>query len=167
MSLKCQILLLNRKRGKFYKGSYNSQAGLIYRGFLKPSDSFYIPDRAVPIELEKGRGSRPLWVVNSLTGCALTIEQIREQLPEAHLLGLKELKIEPKDNASCILISEKSDPETKLMLNVLCKGAFWEMLAKKLHIGLLATIIYLCAGGGIFLLGLYAIKIIFLQDSSI
>lgn len=76
---------------------------------------------------------------------------------------------DPKEHGVGGLISfvEKSDPATKLKLNVLTKQAFWEMLAKQLRMGVLKTIIYLCAGGGIFLIALYVIKVIFLKESSI
>jgi hypothetical protein len=191
--MKCQVLYINRLRAKHYKNAmYNANAGIIKKGFLKGTEGFYIPDKCIPIELEIGNKTIPLFHVNELTGSALTCEFIPEPRPEAETATETEKIIKPKEtpqesqlvestysrpekkkeydkhkDAGRLLICEKSDPETKLKLNVLVKQAFWEMLAKQLKLSLLSTIIYLCAGGGIFIFGLYIIKVIFLKEATI
>ena len=166
--MKCWVLLINRKRGKLIKkAEYNATAGIFKRGLFKGDEGFYIPDNAVPIEVEYKRNRTiPLWHVNELTGCVLSVEHIPEQLPEKEgdqnetekpkdkVTSLKPIEYERKKGyGGQILICERSDPETKLKLNVLIKQAFWEMLAKQLKMKLLTTLIYLGAGYGLFRFG--------------
>lgn len=148
--MKCEAIVINRGRAKYYKrASFNETQVTIRKGLKK--DNYFIPDGSKFIELEKFIGSKPLWVVDEMTHKALTWTFDKKT----------------GKNKSCLVISSKSDPQSKFKLNVLTKASFWESLAKRLKVGFIATIIYLCAGGGIFLIGLYALKLIFLKESSI
>jgi hypothetical protein len=155
--MKCEVLLINRGRAKLYKKAKFETSTITVKtaflGLISTGDkTFYIPDGSKFLDNEKLIGTKALWVVDEVTSKALSwvFEEDKKDI----------LK-------SVLRISDKSDPTTKFKLNVLSKTSFWEMLAKKLKMGLMLTFIYLAAGAGIGLFLLYLIKVIFLKESSI
>jgi hypothetical protein len=173
--MKCWVLWVERNRGKLYKkGNYSGNSGEVRTGFFS-KQGFSIPDKAHPIELELKRGKTvAFWIVDGRTSIALTSE-------EAEVDHEETLEIKRPDNpvpvklgvpiykkkVGSLAIYPVSDPTTFIKQNILMKGSFYDAIMKKLKVGIIATIIYMCAGGGLFLLGLYLIKIIFLKESTI
>jgi len=168
------VLFIERHRAKLYKrAEYSGNAGLIKAGIGKKI-GFTIPDKAVPLEIELRRKTVPLWHVDGRSSMALTIEEaevertepLEVKRPYSQKTETVDVPIYKKKVGS-IAIYPVSDPTTYIKQNVLMKGSFYDAIMKRLKIGIIATIIYLCAGGGLFLLALYLIKIIFLKESTI
>lgn len=165
--MKCEVLLLNRGRAKGYKkGHYEALTGECKQGFLKPSYKFYIPDNARPIELEYSKrgisGTIPLWLVNEKTGVALSYIQREiiktEDTSDDKLAKEQGLTVKHK-LTDIIEIKEVSDADIHTKLNLLTKKEFWEMVAERLKLGLIMTLIYMGAGYGFFRFGEYLITI--------
>ena len=148
--MRCQVLLINRGRVKLFKKANYGTSTIEAKVGLRTYKKYRIPQNSKFLELEKRIGTIPLFIVDELTHNALSWSYVEET-----------------NNKSGILISQKDDPTTEFKLNVLAKTSFWEMLSKKLKMGLTLTLIYLSAGAGIGLMLLYVIKIIFLKESSI
>jgi hypothetical protein len=156
--MKCEVLLLNRGRAKGYKkGHYEALTGECKLGFLRPSYKFYIPDNARPIELEYSKrrvsATIPLWLVNEKTGVALSYTQRivtkTEDTPEDKLAKEQGLTVK-HELIDIIEIEEVSDADIHTKLNLLTKKEFWEMVAERLKLGLIMTLIYMGSGYGFF-----------------
>jgi hypothetical protein len=172
--MKCWVLWLERNFGNLYKkGRYEGSSGLVKMGLFKGQTGFTIPDKAVPIMVQQRRKTIPLWIVDGRTCIALGVDEAEVDHEEAHTVKTAkgenktvQIPVYQKKKGS-IAIYPVSDPTTFVKMRILTKTSFYEALMKRLKIGLIATIIYLCAGGGLFLLGLYLIKVIFLKESTV
>lgn len=159
--MKCQTLLIDKGRAKLYgKAEYDANVGKIKRGFRKDDLTFYIPDKCLPIPLQKKRGQTPLFVVNRATLNALTLTYIPR----------KKLKLKTQNNPSSLSIEndalfliEETDTDQEIKLNLLTKKPFWEQVAEKLSLGKIQTLIYLFAGYGGLRLAEFIIQYVFTQ----
>jgi len=163
--MKCQVLLINRGRSKYYKrASYNETRVKVGKR------EFYIPDQTKSLELEKMLGTTPLWVVDELTSCVLgwdygdfNFKEIEQNNKKTYVLTHD--KDKNKIIKPSIIISQKSDPLTRFKLNTLAKTSFWEMLSKKLKLSMISMLVYMGAGYGLFRFAEYVVRIIFLKQA--
>lgn len=167
--MKCQVLWLDRARAKlFKKASYDACAGKIKRGF-RESVNFYIPDKAIPLELEGRITTKVLWIVNAKTGTALSLtftlpqeEESEEKHRQPRLVKEGEIK-EEKKALETLSIVEKTDVDAHIKLNLLSKKEFWKQVAEKIKLSLVETLIYLGAGYGFLRLAEYIVTAIFFK----
>lgn len=135
--MKCWVIVVNRGRGRLSKrATFEASAGKIKKGF-RNSYGFFIPDSAVPIEMEKGRGTMPLWIVNEKTSQALTL-----------LTVTKGAILKTGEETDAITVKEETDNQAHTKMNLLIKREFWKQVAQKLKLGTFETLIYLGAGYG-------------------
>lgn len=174
--MKCEIMVVNRGRTRHFKNCEMSDATIeIKKALFKKAEVYHIPDKSKYLELEKRMGTKPLWIVDELTHTALSwnyaeFEQVTEEVlagnekVKTKRLNPKQIKFDKEGKIKpSIFISQNSDPLTGFKLTTLTKVSFWEALAKRLKMGLLLTLIYLSAGGGITLVLLELISVIFLK----
>lgn len=159
--MKCRGLYVDRGQGILFKGNYDVTIGTFRTGFLgTKEETFYIPEDFRNIVIKKG--AFPFFVVDAKSRMVLNYVQNPEDLE-----GMP-IKYKDKDGNEQVIginLTAKTDLTTALKLKVLIKTSFWEMLAKKLKIGLLTTLIYLGAGYGLFRFLEVLMSILFLHHT--
>jgi len=162
--MKCVCIWVDRglgliKNGKFDNiiGTFRMGNGLLF-GKLNFSEekTFHIPEGYKSILLQKQKC--PLFVIDAKTGCILNaVFDVKDkylQLENGNKIELAGLDF-----------TSKADLTTQVKMNLLIKGKFWEMLAKRLKEKWYIYLFIAFGGYGLIRFLEYLITVIFLHHT--
>lgn len=161
--MRCICLYVDRGKAILKKGKYEVTVGEFKKGLFSKPTPFYIPEKFKNVILEThgiiNSNVLPFFVIDAKSSMVLNYVQNPDDAYYPNKDG-KMIKM-----SFGINLTAEHDPTIAVKLKVLIKTSFWEMLAKRLKMGLLVTLIYLGAGYGLLRFIEYLVTIMFLHHT--